>query len=391
LGVSARGACDVLHVVPAYFPSRGGIEVLVETLVERLDVSLNLSSSVVAPAVPGTGASLRIHRGTRVHSLVDQPGIEPGMTPWQARSAVSNVRFMADLFGSIRGVLASEDPRLVHIHGIYWLGMATATVASSMDVPVLMHVHGSLTGKEPRYVRDRLRDAPWMCAVSDAVRTSVARECDRTKPIHLVRNGVEDPLATTRPFASFSPSVAMVGRLSPEKGFDDGLRALQGVRTQLGDLRVRLVGAGPEATRLRELAASLDMLDCLDYYGQLRHGDALRVILGSDVVLIPSTGIEGFSLVAAESALLGRPVVATTAGGLPETVLDDVTGLLVAPGDRGAMEWQLLRLLVDPALRNTLGQQARRRALGDFTLGRFVSDIAEMYATMWGNSPGSMR
>ena len=246
----------------------------------------------------------------------------------------------------------------------------------------MMHVHGTIHAWDPPNFRARVRDATWVCAVADAVAGSIRLDCERTGPVTVLRNGVADPLSTTVPLRASSPSVAMVGRLSPEKGFDDGLRALALARRQFPDLRVRLVGTGPMTNSLHRVAQDAGLVDSVDYFGQLENADALRVVAGSDVVLIPSRE-EGFSLVAVEAALLKRPVVGTAVGGLPETVIDGVTGLLVANGDIGAMAHSVQGLLLDPHEAMRLGNQARARALTEFGMNRFVAELAGLYATIW--------
>lgn len=380
---------DVLHIVPAYYPSRGGIEVLLEGLVEALQEGFGLSSAVAAPALPGQSPGVGEHRGIPVYRITSAPDTVVAAEVMETRRLQPLEAFavLKDVYASMRWVLQDLSPRLVHIHGTSLMAPAAAAVATSRRIPVLFHVHGNISDdtESPR-LRDRLREAPWVCAVSDAVAESIARDCGRGAPVRIVRNGVADPRPSTRPTRQHSPSVAMVGRLSPEKGFDDGLRALRDVWPHLPDLKVRLVGSGPEEESLHSLVRALGMTDVVEYFGELSHADALRVMAGSDMVLVPSTRIEGFSLVAAEAALLERPVVATSVGGLPETVRDAVTGILVRPGERTAMVDAVLRLLTDPGLRHDLGWAARERALREFTLERCAADVAELYADIWRSS-----
>lgn len=379
---------DLLHIVPAYYPSRGGIEVLLEGLVDALRTGFGLTSAVAAPVLPGQPPGVARHRGTPVYRIADESGVDPALGVDQVRPLRPAEAFatLQDVYASLRSVLQDLSPRLVHVHGTSLLALPAAAIATSLSVPVLFHVHGMIGDTESPHLRARLREAPWVCAVSDAAAESIVCDCARRAPIRIVRNGVADPRPTTRPARQYSPSVAMVGRLSPEKGFGDGLRALREVSSRLPKLKVRIVGAGPEEEPLHSLVLALGMVDAVEYFGQLSHADALRVIAGSDLVLVPSTRIEGFSLVAVEAAFLERPVVATSVGGLPETVRDGVTGILVGPGDLPAMADAVLRLLTQPCLGHDLGLAARERALREFTLERCASDVAHLYSDIWTSS-----
>jgi len=325
--------------------------------------------------------------GTRVHSI---PVPQAIMAVYEsvAPTAVpvdSSLAILADVYADLRRVYESTKPQLVHIHAVSMMAPAAAALATSLDIPVLFHEHG-LADVNPANYRDQLRDAAWVCAVSHAVADSIRDECSRQTDIHVIPNGLEDPLDTIGHQVEHFPSVAMVGRLAQEKGFDDGLEALAIVRRRFPKLRIRLVGDGPCAAGLYEQAGRLGLHDVVDYYGKLDHHQALTVIARSSAVLVPSRRTEGFSLVAAEAALLKRPVVATTVGGLPETVHHEVTGLLVPPGDVQSMAAAVERLLALPLLRNALAENARERAVIDFSVQRFAADIARLYGEMLGTS-----
>ena len=255
-------------------------------------------------------------------------------------------------------------------------------VLRSRGTPFILHVHGTIHENDRAAFRRNVRDATWVCAVSEAVAQSIRHDCLRTGPITVIRNGIPDPLPSTIPFDPRSPSVAMIGRLSEEKGFDDGLRSLARVRDSIANLTIRLAGNGPELDSLHQLAGELQLLESIEFFGELPHHRALRVIAGSDLVVVPSKRVEGFSLIAAEAALLERPVVATNVGGLAETVLDGVTGVLVPPEDPVAMSEHIVHLLENANLRHHLGTQARRRASTMFGHERFIDEIAELYTAV---------
>jgi glycosyltransferase involved in cell wall biosynthesis len=138
------------------------------------------------------------------------------------------------------------------------------------------------------------------------------------------------------------PHVLYAGRLSREKGVLELLEAARG-------LPLVVAGDGP----LRDRVAGA--------LGFLPHGELLELYSRAAVVVCPSHR-EGFGVVCAEAMAHGRPVVASAVGGLLDLVEDEVTGLLVPPGDVAALRAALERLLGDRELRRRLGAAAREKA-----------------------------
>jgi glycosyltransferase involved in cell wall biosynthesis len=98
-------------------------------------------------------------------------------------------------------------------------------------------------------------------------------------------------------------------------------------------------------------------------------------------LVLPSVSEEAFPLVALEAMAMGRPVIASAVGGLPEVVDDGETGLLTEPGDVAKLAAAMRSLLKDPARREALGRAARRRA-GDFRESDIVPRIEQLYARL---------
>jgi glycosyltransferase involved in cell wall biosynthesis len=139
-----------------------------------------------------------------------------------------------------------------------------------------------------------------------------------------------------------------------------------------------IVGAASESAppgyeaSLRAVARRSGVMDRVLFEGWRPDGaDALAEF---DVVCVPSRA-EPYGTVAAEAAARGVPVVATTAGGLPEVVVDGETGTLVPPGNPAALAAAIGPLLDDRALRARLGGQARARALERFAPEPFADAV----------------
>ena len=126
----------------------------------------------------------------------------------------------------------------------------------------------------------------------------------------------------------------------------------------------------------------LGLLSVTDFLGVLDRSETLAVMAGVDVVLVPSTGPEAFSLVALEAALLEKPVVATDSGGLGATVIDGVTGRIVPPGDPNQMAAAVADYLQAPQGTEAMGRVARRSALERFSMDDYIDRLANLYVDM---------
>ena len=107
--------------------------------------------------------------------------------------------------------------------------------------------------------------------------------------------------------------------------------------------------------------------------------DAVWAEINRFAVAVLASASEGMPNAVLEAMAAARPVVATAVGGVPELVLDGVTGCLVAPGDDAALGAAIGRILKDPALAAAMGQAGRRHALRDHGPTRMAEDFLRLY------------
>ena len=151
--------------------------------------------------------------------------------------------------------------------------------------------------------------------------------------------------------------VGAVGRLSPEKAFDDLVRAVTGLVAAGHDLELWIVGDGPQRQALTDLIDQLGMTERVKLLGY--RGDTLELYQAMDVFVLSSRR-EGLPNVVLEAMALELPVVATRIAGVPTLIRDGENGLLVEPGAPPALTGAIGRLLASPARRRELGTAARR-------------------------------
>jgi glycosyltransferase involved in cell wall biosynthesis len=237
---------------------------------------------------------------------------------------------------------AARDADLVHAH---WL--ASMLVAPVARKPIVLTLHGSGTAgrledlkvlaKAPRLAGALLRRARIVIGVSEQLAEAARRAGARDA--RWIPNGVEIP-AEIGPEAD-PPEILFVGRLSPEKGISELVKATRG-------LNLVVAGDGP----LRSLVP--------DALGFVPHEEVERLLARTAVVVLPSHR-EGLPMVLLEAMAHGRAVVATPVGGIPSLIEDGATGLLVPKGDAEALREAIERLLADADLRKRLGEAARAR------------------------------
>jgi glycosyltransferase involved in cell wall biosynthesis len=165
------------------------------------------------------------------------------------------------------------------------------------------------------------------------------------------------------------------GRLVPIKRLDVLLGAVAHARSRGARLTLAIVGDGPERSDLERHAARLGLAADVRFLGFRR--DVPAILAGSDVAVLSSDN-EGTPVSLIEAAAAGRPLVATRVGGVAD-VVPSGTGLLVDPGDPGALGDALAHLAADPALRAAMGGHARAHAVGRFASDRLVSEMEDLY------------
>jgi glycosyltransferase involved in cell wall biosynthesis len=169
--------------------------------------------------------------------------------------------------------------------------------------------------------------------------------------------------------------VGTVGRLVPIKDHQTLLNAAALLIERGADVRVLLVGSGPERENLqRQATNALEGRVCFV-------GDSSRVpqmLNAMDVFVLPSLK-EGMSNTLLEAMASGLPVLATNVGGNPEIVENDVNGCLFTPGDAQWLASKLHLLAHSPALIHQLGTAARNRAIESFSLSRMLETYRSFY------------
>ena len=113
--------------------------------------------------------------------------------------------------------------------------------------------------------------------------------------------------------------------------------------------------------------------------GLPRDGDAVFSVINQATFVVMPSRVEAFGLVALESMRMGRPVIASNVGGLPEIVSDEKTGLLVPPGDPDQLCAAMLTLLKQPKKTIEMGERAKKWAMDTYLLKENVDQYEALF------------
>jgi glycosyltransferase involved in cell wall biosynthesis len=288
----------------------------------------------------------------------------------------------------VRALKRNWQPDILHLHfpspsGIFHLRTLNA---SSAPVVLAMHTHmpdwktgsNTLSGL-------LLQQSAWVTANSAAT-LQLARDAAQeiTGRSSIIYNGLAEPSLPPAPLNKHQAIVACAGRLVLKKGIDVAIRAMVPVRQQIPHARLLIAGDGPERSRLEQLATDLGLGDRVAFRGWVKPENMSAFLNEATVLAVPSRTMEPFGNVAVEAMQMGRPVVATSEGGLAEVVAHGDTGFLVNSEDAAALAKRIVELMANPELSKKMGEAGRARARLLFSLERYVQDYIKLYRSLAG-------
>ncbi|WP_420447996.1 glycosyltransferase family 4 protein [Candidatus Palauibacter sp.] len=409
----------VVHVVTA-FP-RHDDDVITPWL-GRLLLGLRergLNVEVLAPAYRGGGAAE--WRGIPVRRFRYAPARFETLThdetaPDRIRSRPAYAGLLPGymLGGSLASIRlgASSPPDVVHVHWPVphaWFGALARASAGSGTA-----VMSSFYSVEIRWVERRL---PWavpflrwsiesadaVTAISTATSAAVRRYTEREVPVIPFSAAISDgsmALATAAGRSrdeSGAIRLLFVGRLVERKGVHILIRALARVRERV-DATLMVVGDGPQASPLEAEARRAGVGAFVRFAGRVDEEALREAYRTSDVFILPAVvdskgDTEGLGVVLLEALEFGLPLIASDVGGIPDIVRHGETGLLVPPGDAGALANAIVGVVGDPATARERVATGRAHMREHFGLPSVVDRLVACYSTAVSlrRGPGAQR
>jgi glycosyltransferase involved in cell wall biosynthesis len=244
----------------------------------------------------------------------------------------------------------------------------------------ILHVHDAFeaSAKNKRIFKFVTERIHLFIAVSNFIKQNLCALSIEEEKIKVVLNGVptlsEDEISFDKTDYT-SLRIGIVGQIVPRKGHEDLIDALSIVRKEGKLFSCLIFGKGPEDFKLhlQNKIKALGLEDVVDWKGYIRN--QAEIYQNIDVVIVPTLADEPFGMVAAEPAFWALPVIASRTGGLPEIIMDEVTGFLIDPGNIYHIADRINYFIENPSIRKQMGINAYQQSRKRLTSDRMCSEI----------------
>ncbi len=343
-------------LVSVWKPRRGGIVTHVENLIRRSK-----------------------NRFTILTYRDSAAGDEPNVlrVPYLNVPLLRGVSFA--LFSFFRGLKADYD--IIHAHYAIPQGFAGVLLKRVRGRPLVLTIHGSdltVLGSSP-FVRPILkwvlRNCDRIIAVSAYMKGLVIGLGVPEERVRVIHNGVD----THSPAEEGEARLLFIGALVKQKGADILIWAFEEIKKKLPELKLVLVGDGPDREMLEGLVSRLGARD-VEFKGYVEDIDG--VFTSQSVLVVPSRQ-EGFGIVALEAMARGVPVVASKTGGLEEIILNRENGLLFEKEDMLSLASAVIEIFENPEIREGLIKNGLKTAQS-YSWDQAVKEIDDVYMEVAG-------
>ena len=302
------------------------------------------------------------------------------------------------------------------IHSHYWLsGWVGAQISKQQNTPLLhmFHTMGYFKNRATKPLGEheppiRLDSEAQLVKHADHLMVSNHREKVQmvwtygvpAEKISVIPCGVDPSLFSPRNSTQAKAHLGLpdkryilfVGRIDPVKGIDTLLRAIKRVKEARnaredvhlliigGDLDHTEAGQNSEINKLKRLTETLGIKDMVTFLGAQRQDQLPYFYAAADMCILPSR-YESFGMVALEAMACGTPVIASKVGGLASFIQNEMSGLLIPEEDEESLAEKILLLLTDTSFKDTLGGEARNRAL-EFSWPVVTQQVLSLYQDM---------
>ena len=270
-------------------------------------------------------------------------------------------------------ILRANNCEHLHIHFAHIptdIGMYASILS---NIPFSFTAHANDLFERGWLLQEKVNRSKFTITISEYNRRWLReRGCNSSK-IHIVRCGINSsrftPIHYKNPASPFR--IGTIGRMVEKKGFDTLIKATAILKQKGLPLYLMIVGSGPLEKHLRDLAEKLQIKGLVEFPGPIINQDVPSWLRTLDLFVLPcqkdhNGDMDGIPVVLMEAMLSGVPVVSTNISGIPELVINNLSGLLVPPQDPEALSLAMKRLLLDYELRETTYKNAIKHIRFEF-------------------------
>ena len=330
----------------------------------------------------------------RVHGLHTQPAdwMRYFSFPRGAGLPTAGAFVFARIVGTVRERQKTKGIDLIHAHGPLPCGHAAMLLSKELGIPYVVSVHG-LDAYSTEQVRGRagqwsgritrrvFASSQRVICISERVRQQVLEGMEgqsETCRTSVVYNGVDEEFFSPADEAQPDLTVLGVGNLIPTKGHDVLIRAIASLSTEYPALKLKIIGLGPELSRLNGLADELRISDRVEFLGRQERREVVAAMRRCTIFALPSR-YEGLGCVYLEAMSVAKPVIGCRGQGIAEVIQHGANGFLVGADNDRELALAISMLLRDESRRRNLGRAARETILDRFTLAQQAERFARIY------------
>jgi glycosyltransferase involved in cell wall biosynthesis len=327
----------------------------------------------------------RVFRAIRAARTL--PGFARAFAIWRTDLRRDFTRNRVRRFGQAC-VLAHELPagiNRLHAHFLHTPASVTRYAAIMTGLPWSGSAHAKDIWTTPVWdIREKLDSIDWLVTCTQSGNDYLAALSPRPDIVSLVHHGLDfnrftPPEPRPAPGAAQPTVILSVGRAVPKKGYEDCLTALAALPPAL-NWRFRHIGGGPLLGSLRARADELGLSDRIEWRGAQPQETVLAELRKADIFILPSKQTpdgdrDGLPNVLMEAQSQRVAIISTNMSGIPELIINGETGILVTPGDAGALSTALATLLENPAMRLKLAQAGFERVRASFSMDTGIDTL----------------
>ena len=282
----------------------------------------------------------------------------------------------------------AEHERNTHVHAHYatYPALAAWICHRLTGIGYSFTVHAHDLYLDQSMLRRKIADACFVITISEFNRALLEDLNERETPIEVIHCGIDIARYIYRPrvIPAEGPVRALcVASLQEYKGHRFLFQALAVGGPNVERLRLDLIGEGPLEDELRRIASSLGIADRVRFLGSRDETYVLRALSEADLFVLPSVvahngQMEGLPVALMEALACGLPTVSTTISGIPEIVIDGVTGYLTQPGDVSGLHDALDEIIADTAAAAKRASAGRELVEREFVINDSMRTLAQM-------------